>query len=56
MTKIVEIVAPSPVALGIMVRNARSAREWQARGARYIAIGLESLLRPATTEYLRQAR
>jgi 4-hydroxy-2-oxoheptanedioate aldolase len=52
MQRIVDIVAASDVALGIMVRNAQSAREWQARGARYVSIGLESLLRPAMSEYL----
>lgn len=54
--RIVEIVGASDVALGIMVRNLQAARDWRARGARYISIGLESLLRPAAADYLQGAR
>lgn len=56
MQRIVEIVAPSPAALGIMVRDTAQAQAWQQRGARYITIGLESLLRPAAATYLRSVR
>jgi 4-hydroxy-2-oxoheptanedioate aldolase len=56
MERIVNIVAKSDKALGIMVGNAPGARQWRDRGARYITIGLESLLAPATKEYLNSAR
>jgi 4-hydroxy-2-oxoheptanedioate aldolase len=56
MQRIVDTVATSPAALGIMVNNVAAARHWQERGARYIATTLESLLVPATHEYLRAAR
>ncbi len=53
--KIVQTVRASPAALGIMVGNAKAAREWRARGARYIAITTEGVLAPAMREYLRAA-
>jgi len=56
MERIAEIVAQSSAALGIMVGNVAAARQWRDRGARYIAVGLESLLSPAAREYLREAR
>jgi 4-hydroxy-2-oxoheptanedioate aldolase len=54
--RIVETVAGSDVALGIMVGNAEAAQQWKARGARYIAIGLESVLKPAAVNYLNAVR
>ncbi len=54
--RIVETVRGSNAALGIMVGNSRAAREWQERGARYITIGLESLLVPAVRDYLKAVR
>ena len=54
--RIVDVVNQSDKALGIMVRDAQSAREWQARGARYIAIMLETLMMPALRGYLADAR
>jgi 4-hydroxy-2-oxoheptanedioate aldolase len=56
MQRIVDIVNPSPAALGIMVGNAAGAREWQARGARYITVGLEAVLMPAIRDYLAAVR
>jgi 4-hydroxy-2-oxoheptanedioate aldolase len=56
MQRIVDIVVPSNAALGIMVRNEQAALEWRQRGARYITIGLESLVRPAATQYLNHVR
>ena len=56
MQRIVDAVTASDKALGIMVANAEGAREWQTRGARYITIGLESLLAPAVRGYLGQVR
>jgi 4-hydroxy-2-oxoheptanedioate aldolase len=54
--RIVEVVSKSDKALGIMVTNVQAAQEWRDRGARYIAIGLESLMLPAMREYLKGAR
>jgi 4-hydroxy-2-oxoheptanedioate aldolase len=54
--RIVEVVSNSDKALGIMVTNMQAAQEWRERGARYIAIGLESLLMPAMRDYLKAAR
>jgi 4-hydroxy-2-oxoheptanedioate aldolase len=52
MQKIVDAVATSHTALGIMVNTVEAARYWQERGARYITITLESLLVPAMRDYL----
>ncbi len=54
--RIVDVVAQSNAALGIMVGNAQAARHWRERGARYITIGLESILMPAMRDYLTAAR
>lgn len=54
--RIIEIVAASNKVLGIMVPNLQSAQQWRDRGARYIAIGLESLLIPAVRDYLKAVR
>ncbi|MGE0606966.1 MAG: HpcH/HpaI aldolase/citrate lyase family protein [Pirellulales bacterium] len=56
MQQIVDIVAPTDKALGILVPTADAARQWRDRGARYIATTLESLLSPAAAAYLRAAR
>ena len=56
MQRIAEAVAPTGVALGLMVRNLESAREWRQKGARFIAISLESVLGPAVKRYLLQAK
>lgn len=42
--------------LGIMVWNAHAAREWRARGAQFITIGLESIVAPAIRDYLTLSR
>jgi 4-hydroxy-2-oxoheptanedioate aldolase len=54
--RLVETVAGSNAALGIMVSNADAARQWNQRGARYISIGLEGVLNPACRNYLKQVR
>ena len=51
----IEALSGSTVALGVMVPNADAARHWRARGARYIAVGLESVLTPACRSYLKSA-
>ena len=56
MQRIVDTVAPTGLALGIMVRNAEAARQWCDRGARYITIGLEDLMNPSCRNYLKNAR
>jgi 4-hydroxy-2-oxoheptanedioate aldolase len=50
--RIVEAVTQTNIALGIMVANQDAARKWKERGARFIAIGLESILSPAVRGYL----
>jgi 4-hydroxy-2-oxoheptanedioate aldolase len=56
INRIVEVVAKSNKALGIMVGNAQAAQQWRERGARYITIGFESLLTPAVRDYLKAVR
>lgn len=56
MQQVIEAVNGTDKALGIMVTNADGARQWQERGARYITIGLESLLAPAMRGYLQGVR
>lgn len=56
MQKIVEVVATSPAALGVMVANQDAAQQWRERGARYITIRFESLLAPAARAYLQAVR
>jgi 4-hydroxy-2-oxoheptanedioate aldolase len=51
-----EAVIGSSAALGIMVPNAEAARDWIARGARYVAVGLEGVLNPACRNYLKRVR
>ena len=50
--KVVEAVRTAPPALSTFVGNAAIAREWQDRGARYIATSFEAVLKPAMVEYL----
>ncbi len=54
--RIVDIVTKSNKTLGIMVGNAAAAKQWRERGARYITIGLESVLAPAMKDYLTAVR
>lgn len=56
MQRIVDLVAPSDKALGIMVTSMETARQWRERGARYITIGMESLLAPAMRGYIQAAK
>ena len=56
MDRIAETVSQSSSALGIMVTNPETSRQWRDRGARYITIGLESLLGPAGRNYLGAVR
>lgn len=56
MQRVIDTVAGSNAALGIMVPSMEAAREWRARGAQYITIVLESLLSPAARAYLNGVR
>ncbi len=52
--RIADIVLKSDVALGIMVANADGAAQWKQRGARYITIPFEVVLRQGCRNYLDQ--
>lgn len=54
--RIVETVTGAKRTVGIMVGEAQAARQWRDRGARYVAIGLESLMKPACKNYLAAVR
>ena len=56
MQRIVDAVAQTELALGILVGSAAAAREWRQRGARYITTTFEAILRPAADEYLQAVR
>ncbi len=56
LDEIAKIVLRSGKILGIMVTTERAARDWKQRGARYIAISLDSVLSPAVREYLKKCR
>ena len=54
--RVVEATLKTDVALGIIVGNPEAARQWQARGARYIVITQEAIVGPACRNYLASAR
>jgi 4-hydroxy-2-oxoheptanedioate aldolase len=56
MQRIVDAVRPTDKALGILVQNESSARQWRERGARYLATTVEAVWAPAAGEYLRKVR
>lgn len=56
MQKIVETVSKTDLALGVLAPTVAAARQWRERGARYIATGLEAILRPAADEFLKAVR
>jgi 2-keto-3-deoxy-L-rhamnonate aldolase RhmA len=56
LDRIVTAVKQSDKALGVLVSNAQAAQAWRERGARYIVIGLESLLSSACRGYLQAIR
>jgi 4-hydroxy-2-oxoheptanedioate aldolase len=56
LDRIVKVVSQSDKALGVLVPNATVAQAWTERGARYIIIGLESLLGAASRNYLQTVR
>ena len=54
--RIISIVTASDKALGILVPNAEAARQWQARGARFVLVVMDALLGPACRSFLQSAR
>jgi 4-hydroxy-2-oxoheptanedioate aldolase len=56
LDRIVSAVKQSDKALGVLVSNVQAAQAWRERGARYIVIGLESLLSSACRNYLQAMR
>ena len=56
LDRIVRIVAGSDKALATMVANAEAARQWVKRGAQYITVGCESMLKQGCAAYLESAR
>lgn len=54
--RITSIVTASDKALGILVPNAEAARQWQARGARFVLVVMDALLGPACRGFLQTAR
>jgi 4-hydroxy-2-oxoheptanedioate aldolase len=56
LDRIVSAVKQSDKALGVLVSNVQAAQAWRERGAKYIVIGLESLLGAACRSYLQAMR
>lgn len=54
--RIVSTVTASDKALGILVPNAEAARQWQARGARFVLVVMDALLGPACRSFLQTVR
>lgn len=54
--RIAAAVDRSRAALGVMVNTAEEAAAWRERGASWIAIALEALLRPALLDYVGRVR
>ena len=54
--QIIDIVNASDVALGTLVPDVESAKEWLAKGAQYLAISPEPLLVRATRDFLEAVR
>jgi len=54
--KIIAAVSSTDKALGILVPSVEAAREWQAKGARYIMVVMEAVLGPAVRGFLKTAR
>lgn len=52
MNRVAEVVVASDKALGIFVGSKASAADWYDRGARYIATGLEGIIKQGTQAYL----
>jgi 4-hydroxy-2-oxoheptanedioate aldolase len=53
---IAEAVAASPAALGVLVANEEAAERWSSRGARYIAVTVDSLVAARARGFLSAVR
>jgi 2-keto-3-deoxy-L-rhamnonate aldolase RhmA len=53
---VVRGMAGSPAALGVLVPDADGARRWRARGARYIAVTVDSLVTRSARALLASVR
>jgi 2-keto-3-deoxy-L-rhamnonate aldolase RhmA len=56
MRRIEHAAKSTNTALGILVTSPQAAREWIDRGARYIVVSLEGLLRSATRSFFEAVR
>jgi 2-keto-3-deoxy-L-rhamnonate aldolase RhmA len=56
MQRIANLVTRSDKALGLMIQSSEGAKQWRDRGARFISINFETILRPATLAYLKAVR
>lgn len=54
--RIVEVVATSDKALGVLAAGTEASLEWRAKGARYIMSVFEALMGPPIREYLKEVR
>lgn len=54
--RVADLVAPSNAALGVLVGNAAAAGSWRDRGARYIAVSLEGLIRDSSQSFQKAVR
>jgi 4-hydroxy-2-oxoheptanedioate aldolase len=54
--EIVQAVSGADVALGVLVSGIENALSWRERGARYLAIGIETILRRGSAEFLSNLR
>ena len=52
MDRVTEVVVASDKALGIFVGTHEAAARWQSKGARYIATGLEGIIKQGIQAYL----
>ena len=54
--RVAEAVAASPAALGVLVADAAGVERWRERGARYIAVTIDSLLVLQARAFLRSVQ
>lgn len=56
MDQVTEVVVASDKSLGIFVGTRQSAADWRGKGARYIATGLEGIIKQGIQAYLPENR
>jgi 4-hydroxy-2-oxoheptanedioate aldolase len=54
--RVIEAVAPSPAALGIMAPNAATLQQWKAKGFRYLTVTFDAVVNPAIKEFIKTMR